>query len=127
VTASASGEILALAPAGEEEVMFARVCTYRGDTDPSVDRFRRTVAPLEDKTGSVRALFRTGQNEGTATTITVRDSEAAMSSSAEWAAKAREHAAHESGATIESVATYDVALTVEKRRTHRRSRISSSW
>jgi hypothetical protein len=127
VTASASGEILALAPAGEEEVMFARVITYRGDTDPSVDRFRRTVAPLEDKTGSARALFRTGQNEGTATTITVRDSEAAMSSSAEWAAKAREHAAHESGATIESVATYDVALTVEKRRTHRRSRISSSW
>jgi hypothetical protein len=47
-------------------------------------------------------------------TITVWESEPAMSSSAGWGAKAREHAAPESGATIESVATYDVARTVEK-------------
>ena len=79
-----------------------------------MDGFRRTVAPLEDQTGSVRALFLTRQNDGTAMTITVWESEPAMSSSAGWAAKAREHAAPESGATIESVATYDVALTVEK-------------
>jgi heme-degrading monooxygenase HmoA len=89
------------------------VSTYRGDTDRSVDGLRRTVAPLEDETGFVRALFLTRQNDGTAMTITPWESEAAMSSSAGWAAKAREHAAHESGATIESVATYEVALTVE--------------
>jgi heme-degrading monooxygenase HmoA len=114
LTASASDEILVRASAEEEEVMFARVSTYRGDTDQLVDGFRRTIAPLEDKIGFVRALFLTRRSDGTAMTITVWDSEAAMSSSAEWAAKAREHAAHESGATIESVATYDVALTVEK-------------
>src|SRR5688500_11898710 len=33
LTASASDEILVRAPAEEEEVMFARVSTYRGDTD----------------------------------------------------------------------------------------------
>jgi heme-degrading monooxygenase HmoA len=115
LTAAASGDILALlAPAVEEEAMFARVSTYRGDTDQLVDGFRRTIAPLEDKTGFVRALFLTRQDAGAAMTITVWESEAAMSSSAEWASKAREHAAHESGATIESVATYDVALAVDK-------------
>jgi heme-degrading monooxygenase HmoA len=95
-------------------MMFARVSTYRGDTNQLVDGFRRTIAPLEDQTGFVRALFLTRQDDGAAMTITVWESEAAMSSSAEWAAKAREHAAHQSGATIESVTTYDVALTVEK-------------
>lgn len=94
--------------------MFARVSMYRGDTDQLVDGFRRTVAPLEDQTGFVRALFLTRKDAGTAMTITVWESEAALSSSAEWATKAREHAAHDSGATIESVATYDVALSVEK-------------
>lgn len=94
--------------------MFARVSTYRGDTDQLVDGFRRTIAPLEDQAGFVRALFLTRQDTGAAMTITVWESEAAMSSSAAWASRAREHAAHESGATIESVATYDVALAVDK-------------
>lgn len=94
--------------------MFARVSTYRGDTDRLVDGFRRTIAPLERQTGFVSALFLTRQDAGTAMTVTVWESEAAMSSSAEWAAKAREHAAHESGAKIESVATYDVAIAVDK-------------
>ena len=94
--------------------MFARVSTYRGETNQLVDGFRRTIAPLEEQTGFVRALFLTRQDDGSAMTITVWESEAALSSSAEWATKAREHAAHQSGATIESVAIYDVALTVEK-------------
>lgn len=94
--------------------MFARVSAYRGETDQLVDGFRRTIAPLEEQIGFVRALFLTRQDDRTAMSITVWESEAALSSSAEWAAKAREHAAHQSGATIESVATYDVALTVEK-------------
>jgi hypothetical protein len=47
LTASASDEILVRAPTEEEEVMFARISTYRGDTDQLVDGFRRTIAPLE--------------------------------------------------------------------------------
>ena len=47
-------------------------------------------------------------------TITLWDSLAAMEASAEWADKAREHAAHDSGAEIASVRTYEVALTAEK-------------
>jgi hypothetical protein len=37
--------------------MFARVSTYRGETNQLVDGFRRTIAPLEEQTGFVRALF----------------------------------------------------------------------
>jgi heme-degrading monooxygenase HmoA len=47
--------------------------------------------------------------------ITLWDSEAAMAASAEWANRAREHAAHDSGATVESVGTYEVALSPERR------------
>ena len=47
-------------------------------------------------------------------TVTLWDSLAAMAASAEWASKAREHAAHESGAAVEAVRSYEVALTAEK-------------
>jgi heme-degrading monooxygenase HmoA len=47
-------------------------------------------------------------------TITLWDSQAAIAASADRASRAREHAAHDSGATVESVDSYEVALTAEK-------------
>jgi hypothetical protein len=47
-------------------------------------------------------------------TVTLWESQAAMDASAEWAEKAREHAAHDSGAVVESVTGFQVALIAEK-------------
>jgi heme-degrading monooxygenase HmoA len=94
--------------------MFARVSTYQGKTERLIEGFRRTTEPLAQIEGFERALFLTDTAGGEAVSITLWDSEAAMAASAEWANKAREHAAHESGARVESVRSYEVALTAEK-------------
>ena len=94
--------------------MFARVSTYQGDTERLLDGFRRTTEPLTQLEGFERAYFLTDSAAGRAVTVTLWDSAATMASSAEWASKAREHAAHESGATVKSVRSYEVALTAEK-------------
>jgi heme-degrading monooxygenase HmoA len=94
--------------------MFARVSTYQGETERLLDGFRRTTEPLTQLEGLERAYFLTDSAAGRAVTVTLWDSPAAMAASAEWASKAREHAAHESGASVESVRSYEVALTAEK-------------
>ena len=94
--------------------MFARVSTYRGATDSLLDGFRRTTEPLARLDGFERAYLLTDPESGRSMTVTVWDSRAAMDASADWAQKAREHAAHDSGAVIESVAGFEVALTAEK-------------
>ena len=94
--------------------MFARVSTYQGETERLLDGFRRTTEPLAQLEGFERAYFLTDTEAGRALTITVWDSQAAMEASADWASKAREHAAHDSGAVVESVRSYEVALTAEK-------------
>jgi heme-degrading monooxygenase HmoA len=94
--------------------MFARVSTYRGETERLLEGFRRTTEPLTQLEGFERAYFLTDAAAGEAMTVTLWDSAASMEASAEWATKAREHAAHDSGAAIESVGTYEVALTAER-------------
>jgi heme-degrading monooxygenase HmoA len=94
--------------------MFARVSTYQGETERLLEGFRRTTEPLTQIEGFEGAYFLTDSAAGRAVTVTLWDSAAAMAASAEWASKAREHAAHESGAVVESVHSYEVALTAEK-------------
>ena len=94
--------------------MFARVSTYQGETERLLEGFRRTTEPLTQLEGFERAYFLTDAAADRAMTVTMWDSPAAMAASAEWASKAREHAAHESGASVESVRSYEVALTAEK-------------
>ena len=94
--------------------MFARVSTYQGETERLLEGFRRTTELLAQLEGFERAYFLTDDAAGRAMTITVWQSEAAMAASADWASKAREHAAHESGAAVESVGSYEVALSAEK-------------
>jgi hypothetical protein len=38
-----------------------------------------------------------------------------LAASADWAGRAREHAARDAGATVELIDSYEVALTAEKR------------
>jgi heme-degrading monooxygenase HmoA len=94
--------------------MFARVSTYQGGTERLLEGFRRTTEPLAQLEGFERGYFLTDSEAGQALTITLWDSQAAMEASADWASKAREHAAHDSGAVVESVRSYEVALTAEK-------------
>jgi heme-degrading monooxygenase HmoA len=94
--------------------MFARVSTYQGDTERLLEGFRRTTEPLTQFEGFERAYFLTDPAAGRAMTVTFWDSADAMAATAEWAGRAREHAAHESGGTVESIGSYEVALTAEK-------------
>jgi heme-degrading monooxygenase HmoA len=94
--------------------MFARVSSYQGEIDRLLDGFRRTAEPLMQLEGFERAYFLTDTETGRAMTVTLWASAASMEASAEWASKAREHAAHDSGAAIESVGNYEVAFTAEK-------------
>jgi heme-degrading monooxygenase HmoA len=94
--------------------MFARVSTYQGEIERLLDGFRRTTEPLAQLEGFERAYFLTDSEAGRALTITLWDSKAALDASADWATKAREHAAHDTGAAIESLPSYEVALTAEK-------------
>lgn len=94
--------------------MFARVSRYQADPDRLVKGFERTVEPLEQMDGFVRAYFFDDRDSGRAMTLTLWETEAARSASSEWARKAREHAAHDADATIESVENYEVTLTAEK-------------
>jgi heme-degrading monooxygenase HmoA len=94
--------------------MFARVSTYRGGMDRLLEGFRRTTEPLAQLDGFERAYFLTDADSGRSMTMTLWDSRSAMDASAEWAEKAREHATHDSGAVVESVTGFQVALTTEK-------------
>jgi heme-degrading monooxygenase HmoA len=94
--------------------VFARVSTYQGDSERLLEGVRRTTEPLSQLEGFERAYLLTDTAAGKAMTITVWDSQAAMDASAEWASKAREHAAHDSGAVVQSVESYEVVLTAEK-------------
>lgn len=94
--------------------MFTRVSRYQGDTDALTEGFRRTVEPLEQMDGFVRAYFLTRRGGQRAMTVTIWETEAAMAASEEWADRTREHAAHEAGGAVESVDTYEIVLTAEK-------------
>ena len=94
--------------------MFARVSTCQGGAEQLLEGFRRTTEPLAQLEGFERAYFLTDTSADCAVTVTLWDSQTAMAASGEWASKAREHAAHDSGAAVESVRTCEVALTAEK-------------
>jgi hypothetical protein len=95
--------------------MFARVSTYRGETERLLDGFRRTTEPLTQLEG-VRARLLPdrlrGRSGGDRHAVGLAGR--AGGERGRGASKAREHAAHESGAAVESVRSYEVAHTAEK-------------
>ena len=96
--------------------MFARVSTYTGDADALVKGFEAARLELEKIEGFTNAYFCVDREAGKALTMTLWESEQALQASAERAHQLRSHATEPAGATTDSVAHYEVAMTVERPR-----------
>ena len=92
--------------------MFARVSTYTGEPDELVRGFETAREELAQIDGFAQAYFCVDRAGGKGLTITLWDSEQALEASAEQAQQLRARATQPSGATIESVKHYEVAMTV---------------
>lgn len=94
--------------------MFARVATYTGDVDELVRGFEAARAELEQLEGFSNAYFCVNRDRGKGLTMTLWDTEGALDASAELAHQLRTRATEPAGATTDSVASYDVAMTVQR-------------
>lgn len=92
--------------------MFARVSTYTGETDELVRGFESARDDLAQIDGFAQAYFCVDRSSGKGLTITLWETEQALQASAEQADRLRARATEPSGATIDSVQHYEVALTV---------------
>jgi len=91
--------------------MFARVATYSGDPDELVRGFDRSLEELAKLEGFSHAYFGVDRSGGRAMSITLWETEAALEGSAESAQRLRSEAAEPSGATIDTVTHFEIALT----------------
>lgn len=91
--------------------MFARVSSYRGDADRLRQGFASVTDELEQLDGFAKAYFLIDAEHGTALSVTLWESRAALDASAERAHKMRTAATEPDDSTIESVQSYEVALT----------------
>jgi heme-degrading monooxygenase HmoA len=92
--------------------MFARVATYSGDAEELVRGFDRARDELAQMEGFSQAIFCVDRGSGKALSMTLWETDAALEASAERAHQLRSQATEPSGATTDSVAHYEVALTV---------------
>lgn len=92
--------------------MFARVSTYTGDPDELVRGFESARNDLQAIDGFSQAYFCVDRASGKGLTVTLWNDEQALEASAEQARQLRARATEPSGATIDSVEHYEVALTV---------------
>lgn len=90
--------------------MFARVSTYDGASDELVRGFEAQAEPLRGIEGSKGGYFLVDRGRGKAISITLWESEEALNASAERADRLREAGVDTSGAPIESVESYEVAI-----------------
>jgi heme-degrading monooxygenase HmoA len=93
------------------QIVFARVSRYRGDAARLREGFEAVTAELEQLEGFSHAYFLTNREHSRAMSITVWDSEEALTASAERAHRMRTQATEPADATIESVESYEVVLT----------------
>ncbi len=91
--------------------MFARVSGYQGDAEGLVEGFSGQTDALEQVDGFKAAYFLVDRENGKAMSVTLWESETAMRESAERANRMREEATEPSGASIQSVEGYEVAIT----------------
>jgi heme-degrading monooxygenase HmoA len=96
--------------------MFARVSTYQfapDQADQGAEAFNRTTETLRQMDGVRSAYFLLDRVSGKALTITLWESEDAMTASEEAANRLRSDAAGSAGGTVQSVERYEVAFHEE--------------
>jgi heme-degrading monooxygenase HmoA len=96
----------------KEEAMFARVSTYAA-SPADVDRLVKAFDAddrLSQMAGIRDAFLLVDRASGRALTVTLWESEEAMTASAAGATQVRQDAANTGGGSIQSVETYEVAL-----------------
>jgi heme-degrading monooxygenase HmoA len=94
--------------------MHARVSTYGfdpGRADELVTAFESGIGSIEDEEGMEGAYLLVDRTNGKALTMTLWANEEALTASATAADQARSEATESAGGTIESVESYEVALT----------------
>ena len=91
--------------------MHARVSSYSGDADGLTSGFDSQTEALRQVDGFKSAYFLVDRDGGKGMSITLWDSEEALKASAERANEMRRQATQPSGATIESVDSYEVVIT----------------
>ena len=92
--------------------MHARVSRYSGDAELLRAGFEAVSTELKQLQGFAQALFLADAKASRAMSITLWDSEEAMAASAERAHRMRTRATEPASATIDSVESYEVVLTV---------------
>jgi heme-degrading monooxygenase HmoA len=93
--------------------MFARVSTYRaGDADKLLEGFGSVTDALEQMDGFVHAHFLVDRDSGKGMSITVWESEQALTDSVAKADELRKQGTQAGGASIESVEHYEIGLSV---------------
>jgi len=93
--------------------MFARVSTYSAaDTGKLLEGFESVTQPLEQMDGFSHAYFLVDRASGKAMSLTVWESEEALSASVARADELRQQGAQTGSGSIESVEHYEIGLTV---------------
>jgi heme-degrading monooxygenase HmoA len=92
--------------------MFARVSRYRGDGELLRAGFDASTPELEQLDGFQQAFFLADRAHSRAMSITLWESAEAMEASAERAHAMRTRATEPANASIESVESYEVLLSV---------------
>ena len=92
--------------------MYARVSTYRGDADRLLAGFADVSEPLQAIDGFSHAYFMVDRESGKGLSITIWNSEEALSASAAQADELRSKGAAAGGAEIVSVEHYEIGQTI---------------
>jgi heme-degrading monooxygenase HmoA len=92
--------------------MFARVSAYHEDEDSHKLRgaFQDTIGPLQQVEGFSHAYFLVDSDTGRAVSITIWESEDAMTASEAGGEERRRRRSEISGASVDSVDHYEVGL-----------------
>jgi heme-degrading monooxygenase HmoA len=93
--------------------VFARVSRYRGDAARLREGFQAVTGELEQLEGFSHAYFLTNLENSRAMSVTLWESEEALTASAERAHRMRTQATEPADATIESVESYEVVHTAK--------------
>lgn len=93
--------------------MHARVSTYQADdADRLIEGFESVSAQLEQVEGFSHAYFMVDRETGKAVSVTIWDSEEALTASSRKADELRRQGTEPSGASVNSVEHYEISHTV---------------